>query len=490
MRRSLKLSDRKYILLLIDLLIILCTTLFSLWIHARGLESLTFNLPYLIAHSGWLVLLSLLWIIAAYISGLYDPMQSLAREKTILSLIQSGLIVIFVYLLIFFYTAPTIILPRGIVVYQVISGFFLIGVWRFIYLQLFSSSRFMRKVIIVGANEVGKQIAKVILETSSPQYLIVGFMDDKQENNSNVSIMVAGEGANQVNHTGAKEKDRTFQVDIPIIGGSEQLVSLAVEHEVPELILALTYDISADTTRSLMGCLELGIDITLAADLYEKLTGRVLSGSMGENWLISLPLDSAETSVFYSVASRLFDIFSALLGLSILLPLFPFIALAIYLDSPGPILYEQNRIGKGGKIFTIYKLRTMIPEAETFRAIRAQVKDPRITRVGRILRKIRLDEMPQLYNILKGEMSAVGPRPERPEHIIEMEQKIPFHRLRNAVKPGMAGWAVLNFGYVDDIESASIRLEYDLYYVKHQSLMLDFVILLRTFGQILLLRGR
>jgi lipopolysaccharide/colanic/teichoic acid biosynthesis glycosyltransferase len=133
----------------------------------------------------------------------------------------------------------------------------------------------------------------------------------------------------------------------------------------------------------------------------------------------------------------------------------------------------------------------MIPDAEVNgQAQRAMQDDPRVTRVGKWLRKFRIDEMPQLYNILKGDMSAVGPRPERPSHLIELDNKVPFHRLRNAVKPGMAGWAVINFGYIDDLDSAKVRLQYDLYYVKHQSILLDLIILLRTFGQIFLLRGR
>jgi lipopolysaccharide/colanic/teichoic acid biosynthesis glycosyltransferase len=133
----------------------------------------------------------------------------------------------------------------------------------------------------------------------------------------------------------------------------------------------------------------------------------------------------------------------------------------------------------------------MIPDAEPGgKAKRALTNDTRITRIGRWLRKVRLDEMPQLINILKGDMSAVGPRPERPQHLQELDSKIPFHRLRNAVKPGMAGWAVVNYGYIESLEDAKIRLQYDLYYVKHQSLWLDIVIILRTMGQMLTLRGR
>ena len=269
------------------------------------------------------------------------------------------------------------------------------------------------------------------------------------------------------------------------------MLDLVKEQSIPEIILAITHDISSSVFRSLMDCKELGVEITLMTDLFEEITGRVPVEHIGDNWFVSLPMDSAESSVFYAFASRVFDIVTASLGLILLLPFFPIIALAIYLDSPGQIFYKQKRVGKGGKEFYLYKLRTMIPDAEIDgQAQRALEKDPRITKVGRWLRRFRLDEMPQLYNILRGDMSAVGPRPERPSHLIELDANVPFHRLRNAVKPGMAGWAVLNFGYIDDLESANVRLQYDLYYVKHQSLLLDLTILLRTFGQVFLLRGR
>ena len=225
--------------------------------------------------------------------------------------------------------------------------------------------------------------------------------------------------------------------------------------------------------------------------LFEQLTGQVPIEHIGDNWNVALPLDSAEAGGFYPIFKRLFDITGALVGLALFSVLFPFIALAIHLDSPGPVFYSQERIGKGGRIFNLLKLRTMVSNAEQDgHAMRAQANDARITRIGRWLRKMRLDEMPQLVNILKGEMSAVGPRPERPEHLAELDHAIPFHRLRNAVKPGMAGWAVVNYDYVDSVDDARIRLQYDLYYIKHQSLWLDTVILLRTIGHMLMLRGR
>lgn len=488
MQRSVKLSDRKYILLFVDLLIILGTTLLSLWIHARGLAHLTFNFPYLVDQVGWLILLSVLWISAAYLNGLYDPITNAALDRMIFSLVRSGTIVMLVYLLVFFYTAPTQILPRGIVVYQVISGFILISFWRIGYLYLSKNPRFQRKVLIVGAGWAGKTIAQAILGNAATQYQIVGFVDDDPALME--GEIVIDSAAFEHPPAGRREKNDK-QWRIPVLGSSRDLPALVEQYEIPEVIQAITHDMSGATFRSLMDIKELAVEITLMTELYEHLTGRVPIEHIGDNWFVSLPMDSAETSLFYALASRTFDILSAGLGLTLLLPFFPLIALAIYLDSPGPIFYKQERVGKGGKRFQLYKLRTMVPDAESAGvAQRAQQDDPRITRVGRWLRRFRLDEMPQLFNILKGDMSAVGPRPERPSHLMELDEKIPFHRLRNAVKPGMAGWAVVNFGYIDDLESAKLRLQYDLYYVKHQSLVLDIIILFRTFGQVFLLKGR
>jgi exopolysaccharide biosynthesis polyprenyl glycosylphosphotransferase len=361
-----------------------------------------------------------------------------------------------------------------------------------LYYVVLGRSRFTRKILIIGAGWAGKTIAQAILENASHQYQIIGFIDD---DDSILGKRIKFELGQDVRTILPEETgpliERPTQHRIQVVGTSHDMLEIVGEKAIPEVVLAITHDISSSVFRALLDCKEQGVEITLMTDLYEEITGRVPVEHIGDNWFVSLPMDSAETSVFYSFSSRVFDIVGAIIGLGLLLPFFPLIALAIYLNSPGPIFYKQKRVGKGGIEFYLYKLRTMVPDAEIEgQARRALEKDPRITRVGRVLRRFRLDEMPQLYNILKGDMSAVGPRPERPSHLVELDEKVPFHRLRNAVKPGMAGWAVVNFGYIDDLESATVRLQYDLYYVKHQSLLLDMTILLRTIGQVFLLRGR
>jgi lipopolysaccharide/colanic/teichoic acid biosynthesis glycosyltransferase len=223
--------------------------------------------------------------------------------------------------------------------------------------------------------------------------------------------------------------------------------------------------------------------------IYEELTGRVPVGHVGNSWLVALPLDHASSGGLYPVFKRALDLFVALVGLCILAVLLPFVALATLVDSPGPIFYHQDRVGQGGRVFRLAKLRTMVSDAERQGAVWARTRDPRVTRVGRVLRAAHLDELPQFLNVLRGEMSVVGPRPERPEFVSQLERRIPFYRMRHAVRPGMAGWALIHAGYGSSVEDALVKVEYDLYYIKHQSVALDLLILMRTLGRMFLFRG-
>jgi lipopolysaccharide/colanic/teichoic acid biosynthesis glycosyltransferase len=212
---------------------------------------------------------------------------------------------------------------------------------------------------------------------------------------------------------------------------------------------------------------------------------------VGDNWAVVLPI--AGTSVFnpYPILKRLADIMMALIGLFIFALMLPVIALAIILDSRGTIFYSQSRTGLNGRRFKIVKLRTMIPNAEAKTgAVFAQANDNRVTRVGRFMRKTRLDEVPQLWNVLKGDMSVIGPRPERPEHIKRLQAKIPFYRTRHIIRPGLTGWAQVRYRYGANDEDSLVKLQYDLYYIRHQSLLLDLNIIMRTVRRVLSMSGQ
>jgi exopolysaccharide biosynthesis polyprenyl glycosylphosphotransferase len=467
-------AERRTLLIAIDFVIVELTTLLAFWIMAFR-AGWAFNRAYLLDQLGWFIFLPALWFFSAFLNGFYDPTKLSNLAVGVSALARTVVLVVIVYLFIYFLSPAPLDLPRGIVAYQGTASFVLISLWRLVYVWLIQRPGFARKVIIVGAGWAGQTIADAIQQYASAHYRILGFVDDDPAKQPPISNL----------------KSPTPTTPLPILGKSCDLVRLVKAERVPEVILAVSHNLSSALFQALLECKEQGVQITLMPVLFEQLTGQVPIEHIGDNWNVALPLDSAEAGGLYPITKRLFDITGALIGLALYAIIFPLIALAIKLDSPGPIFYTQARVGKGGKVFNLIKLRTMIQDAEPGgHAVRAQAGDARITRVGRWLRKARLDEMPQLINILKGDMSAVGPRPERPEHLAELDKEIPFHRLRNAVKPGMAGWAVVNYDYIDSLEDAKIRLQYDLYYIKHQSLWLDLLILLRTMGHMITLRGR
>ena len=205
---------------------------------------------------------------------------------------------------------------------------------------------------------------------------------------------------------------------------------------------------------------------------------------------LSKETSKKQSNRFDLIGRRVLDIGCGLIIAAIFIIVFPFVAIAIKLDSPGAIFYKQERVGLKGTKFTIYKLRSMVQNAERNGAQWATKGDARITKVGNFIRKTRLDELPQVINVLKGEMSMVGPRPERQQFIDKLEHQIPSFNKRLAVKPGLTGWAQVNYGYGSTVEDAKIKLGYDLYYCKHQSLALNFQILLRTFAVVLKMQGQ
>ena len=448
-----------------DLLLVNGATLIALWVWSlRAGRPLT--KAFVLSQAHWFPLFSALWLLLASLNDFYDLKVAADPRASSSALLRISALVLAAYLLIYFLYPPRRPLPRGIVLYQATASFALIGLWRAGYISLLSQPAFRRRAIVVGAGWAGRTIARTIRDLS-PGYHLVGFVDDDPT-----------------------KQGRVIE-NLPVLGTRRDLLSLVRANDVAEVILAITQGVDGELLQTLMDCQEQGVAITPMATLYEELTGRVPVEHIGDAWYIALPLDYASTGGFYPLLKRALDISVAMVGLVLFGFFFPFIALAIVLDSPGPVFYTQERVGKGGRTYRLIKLRTMVPDAEREgKAIWARESDPRVTRVGRFLRRMRLDELPQFINVLRGEMSVVGPRPERPEFVGELEEQLPFYRMRHAVKPGMAGWAMLHQDYAGSVEDALVRLQYDLYYIKHQSLWLDVLILLRALGKILSLRGR
>jgi exopolysaccharide biosynthesis polyprenyl glycosylphosphotransferase len=312
---------------------------------------------------------------------------------------------------------------------------------------------------------------------------MVGFVDDDPAKvGASVSIT---EGSRKPPGGGS-----VIPVELPVLGNRRQVEDLIARHCVSTLILAITRDVDSDLLQTLMDCVEKGVEMIPMPVVYEQLTGRVPVEHVGEKWYVAIPIHPKVTGTFWGLAKRAMDVVLASVGLVCLAPVLPVIALAIVLDSPGPVFYLQKRVGKGGTVFRALKFRSMVLGAEHAGAMWAQKHDPRATRVGRILRATHLDEFPQFVNVLKGEMSIVGPRPERPELVEQLAAQIPIYRLRHIVKPGMGGWGLVRQGYAGSHEDALIRLQYDLYYIKHQSLWLDLLIILKTIMHAVTLKGR
>jgi exopolysaccharide biosynthesis polyprenyl glycosylphosphotransferase len=278
---------------------------------------------------------------------------------------------------------------------------------------------------------------------------------------------------------------------IPVLGGGSQMMEIAEREQISDMIFAISNEMNSEMFQALLNAEESGIEITTMPIVYEQLMGRVPIFLLQSEWIIRSFVDQVHANAFYEMSKRLIDIVGGLIGTILYLVLFPIIALVIILDTGKPILYNQTRLGLNGHEYKIIKFRTMRQDSEKDGKVRVTVEnDERITRVGKILRKSHLDELPQFVNVLTGEMSLIGPRAERSELVNDLQSKVPFYRARLLVKPGITGWAQVNFGYAATVEDTAIKLEYDLYYIKHRDLFLDFLILVRTVGTVVGFKGQ
>ncbi|HPC06576.1 MAG TPA: sugar transferase, partial [Anaerolineaceae bacterium] len=282
-------------------------------------------------------------------------------------------------------------------------------------------------------------------------------------------------------------KQGTHIAGIPVLSSIDSLLEVIDTQRVTDLVFAISGDMRPEIVETVLKAEEAGIEVHTMPAVYEEMQGRIPVQLLNSDWLLRSFLDEAHMGDFYEFAKRLIDILGALAGLAFFILTYPIISLAILVDSGAPIMYRQVRSGRNGRTYTIIKYRTMIQDAEKDGQPRLTAEnDERITRLGNFLRKTHLDEFPQFINVIRGDMSLVGPRAERPEIINDLQRKIPFYRARLLVRPGLTGWAQINQRYAASLEDMIVKLEYDLYYIKHRNLIMDISIILRTFG----LRGQ
>jgi exopolysaccharide biosynthesis polyprenyl glycosylphosphotransferase len=420
------------------------------------------------ANPRWFVVLTLLWWLVASVLNTYDVQAAAGMLTGPLSALRSLSVVAVVYFFIPILSAPLTRSRLSWAIFFMLATTGLVA-WRLIYASVLVQPHFRKRLLIAGAGRSGETILSTIREGQEANYKVVGFVDDDPE------------------------KVGTTVGDVPVLGSRYDLIKLIQQQEVGQVILAVTHEgeIHADLFQALMDCHELGVDVTPMVLFYEELTGRVPVEHIGQQLSALLPLNHNPLASLYRLVRRVVDLAAALVGLAVLALILPLVALLVRLDSPGPIFFRQTRVGKGGRQFQLIKFRTMVEDAERpGEAVWAKRGDNRVTRFGRFARKVRLDEMPQLWNVLRGEMSLIGPRPERPEFVEQLEEQIPFYRSRHAVKPGITGWAQVNYRYGGTVEDTLTKLQYDLYYIKHQSFYLDLLIFFRTVGTVLSFRGR
>ena len=272
-----------------------------------------------------------------------------------------------------------------------------------------------------------------------------------------------------------------------IIGDYTEISSIVKAGDVDRIIVALDERRGKFPIEQLLYCRLKGIPVEDGIAFTEQLAGKLSVESIHPSFLIFS--DGFKSSNIFKRMKRGIDILASLIALTLFFPFILLITLAIKLDSKGPILYQQERVGEDGKIFRLLKFRSMRVDAEAGEPVWASVNDPRITRVGRVIRKLRLDEIPQMINVLRGEMSFVGPRPERPFFVQQLEKEVPYYSERHVIKPGITGWAQISYRYGASKEDALEKLKYDLYYIKHISIVLDLTIIFETAKIVLLGKG-
>jgi exopolysaccharide biosynthesis polyprenyl glycosylphosphotransferase len=423
-------------------------------------QEIVFNVPV------WFYLLPVIWLIL--LVELYEPHVAGSGRRTTRGIAIAAFVGLMAYSLVFIIRQDPNSLPRiGVGAFLLYASALTLA-WRMVFIRIYKSTGQRRRILLIGAGKAGQTLAELYQSLGTRSFIIVGFIDDDET-----------------------KVGRTFQ-NLPVVGSSNRLLDFVEAYRISDIVVAINGEIRGSTFQAILDAQERGVDITRMPILYEEMTGRVPIHHLESDWIIRSFVDEVRVSGFYELFKRVLDILGGIAGLLILAVLYPFLALAISIDSGFPVFYSQLRLGRGGSVFRIYKFRSMYKKNNPDdNGIKTTLEnDPRVTRVGNFLRKTRLDELPQFWNVLRGDMSLVGPRAEVPDLVAEYQRQIPFYRARLLVKPGLTGWAQINYGYVASVTETGVKLEYDLYYIKHRTIAMDIQIILRTIGTAVRATGR
>lgn len=400
--------------------------------------------------------------ISLYFNDLYDFRLMRTRSEILVRLLQA-LGVACLALAMFYYLDPDLGFGRGIAALAAPLIVLLTLGWRLVMAQHPQTLGTVERMLIIGTGPTGISLARDILSRPEMQLKVVGFLDEKGED---IGKSLVNPG---------------------IIGGVADLDSIVRQENIGHIVISLLERRGQMPVRQLLRLKFAGVKVEDAHSFFERMTGRIILERLSPSWLILS--EGFSKSPLLVWAKRMIDVVVSLITLIIWAPLMALAAVAIYVESGAPILFRQERTGLHGRPFAMLKFRSMCNNAEEGGPRWASEGDPRITRVGRWLRKSRIDELPQAINVLRGQMSIVGPRPERPEFVSMLEEQIPYYGLRHTVRPGITGWAQVKYQYGGSIEETKTKLEYDLFYIKHLSIMLDLAVLFETAKVMLSGRG-
>jgi len=480
---GLQVSVWKIILLVGDVCILCLSLMAGLFLNPK------IEHPHILFLLNWhsFVLMGLVYLLVNYIGDLYDYQKDYRRWPNISEVFLSGLIGALANIVLFYFPMGRF-LGRTLLVIQAFSYTIALPLWRYVFSSLALPERLQRRLLILGAGRSGTRILQALRNRPRCGLEVQGFVDDDPQK---ADMVIDG---------------------LPVLGDSSELQDLMSQYKADLVVVAITHEKSQQLVNILTRASWNGIEVVDMPNFYERLAGKLPIDHFSDVWLLFNGLN--KNKLYCRHLKRVSDLLVSGVLLVTHMPLFALIAAAIKWDSPGPVFYRQERLGYEGHSFQLIKFRTMIKDAEHYGPQWTAENDPRITRVGRFLRKFRLDELPQLINVLRGEMSIVGPRPERELFIREfrelvpeirlgrratdppgtvissgVKEKIPYYSHRLLVKPGITGWAQVMYPYASSLEQTREKLQYDLFYVKNIGFFLDMAILLKTVRIVLFGRG-
>ncbi len=457
---SFNISERKVLLRIFDVLFPL--TLLYLVSTIFAFDYFTINKE----HWAWVFVLVAYLSIFGTVFELYDLQKSSKLDKIIPSVILTVSVTVLFYFLTPFFT-PVLPDNRLQILFFYFSILIAVFIWRWSYITFIASPRFYKKVLLIGETTNIESIINAFKD-SDPNYKIEGFINCEEDYSESVKFLGVKEYRPKDIHTIINEKGIS---EIVVASYNSETITSSIYHD-------------------LITLLESGFPIKEYTQVYEDMTQRVPVQFVGKDFYKYFPFSRSSQNKLYLFFHNFFDIIISLLGIVIGFLLLPFILLGNLIANRGPLLYIQDRVGKNGQTFRMIKYRTMIKNAEKNGAVWSKKNDIRITPFGKFLRNTRLDEIPQFINILKGEMSLIGPRPERPFFVKELSQVLPFYETRHIIKPGLTGWAQVKTPYGSSVNDSLLKLQYDLYYIKHRGFFLDINVLIKTLTTMFFFRGQ